>query len=481
MGNRGSLAHIAEQLCKDAYEDKVLGRDPPARGYEAPFVTRARTCACVLCLLYPLIIGTQRKINHGKFPSTRFDSMRGSIWLHILVGSIIIFYVPFLHFEDLVAPVSAKADEALWRQLSYLVLAYSGIIHSLTVLKVVGKVMGEKRVTVALYLGAGAINMYNSVELALDPGLRKAFLLFGSMSTFVYVRFFIVAFGFSKIDWELNYTYSILAAAATAYPLSQQRPVVYTLLAMPVLYGPFHERVCRWLGWDPEDTLGGNMPSNKNLALYHMIGAKVRYEMLKLVHLEQLGAAEDLLAAQRHSLSSSIAASIAQDLQEARRAYDRHYSHRREDDGSTASTSPISRASGATNHKDSGVRSTYHARRTSRSTSSMHNGTCSQEFEDGRLFQSVRRAERRRRSSIECLVETFQHFEGAEKGSAVAPARSPARSPRERSFSWSRSISLELASIEEEYKVQKPLRKHSPLAQKQGTASTVVWPDASYT
>ena len=91
----------------------------------------------------------------------------------------------------------------------------------------------------------------------MNPTLRNAFYLWGSINVFIYVRFQILFFGLLKLDWALNYTYSILAAAAISYPLTMQDPLVYWMLVLPVLYGPFHERICRWFGWVVEDDITG--------------------------------------------------------------------------------------------------------------------------------------------------------------------------------------------------------------------------------
>ena len=79
-------------------------------------------------------------------------------------------------------------------------------------------------VTFPFYVCAGLVNFVNSILLILYPDIKHAFLLWGSVNTFIFifVRLHVVLFMFSNIDWELNYTYSIIAAAAVSYPMSGQ-------------------------------------------------------------------------------------------------------------------------------------------------------------------------------------------------------------------------------------------------------------------
>merc|ERR1712004_408465 len=139
------------------------------------------------------------------------------------------------------------------RHWLYLVLAASGIIHSLTVMGLLNQVMGERRITIPLYAMAGGVNAFNSIYLILDPSLARVFLLFGSVNTFVFVRYGIFFMNFTKLDWNLVYTYGLLLAAFFAYPLSMQPMYILWVLVAPILYGPFHNRVCATVGWDLDD------------------------------------------------------------------------------------------------------------------------------------------------------------------------------------------------------------------------------------
>jgi hypothetical protein len=99
--------------------------------------------------------------------------------------------------------------------------------------------MGEKRITIPLYLGAGLIKFANTINLLCNPNLGNAFLLWGYVNTFIHVRAIIVCLSFAQIDFELLYTYSITAAGAINYPLSNQSLYVYLLVLLPLLYAPF--------------------------------------------------------------------------------------------------------------------------------------------------------------------------------------------------------------------------------------------------
>jgi hypothetical protein len=140
----------------------------------------------------------------------------------------------------------------------YYVTSVAGAVHSVTVLACLPQVMGERRITMPLYLGAGVINMINAVQLAQHPDLKHLFLLWGSVNTFIYVRYQVFLLCMTNIDWCLLYTYSILAAAFTAYPLSGQPGWVYVVAGLPILYSPFHEYVCDKFGWEEEDMLKSN-------------------------------------------------------------------------------------------------------------------------------------------------------------------------------------------------------------------------------
>lgn len=61
-------------------------------------------------------------------------------------------------------------------------------------------------------------------HLLMDPTLQRAFLAWGSVNTFIYVRFSVLMLSFSNLllDWELVYIYSVLVAAAIIYALSGQ-------------------------------------------------------------------------------------------------------------------------------------------------------------------------------------------------------------------------------------------------------------------
>lgn len=195
----------------------------------------------------------------GDFPSKRFDESRICIIVHLITGIILIYSGVCFQFLGVFSTPLQEGHPF------YFVFAASGIIHSITVTIISPKVMGERRITFPLYVSAGIVNFVNSILLILYPNIKHAFLLWGSVNTFIFVRLHVVLFMFSKIDWELNYTYSIIAAASVSYPMSNQGKWVYLLPIAPLFYGPFHERVCHRMGWEIEDVLGGNQPAKKNI------------------------------------------------------------------------------------------------------------------------------------------------------------------------------------------------------------------------
>jgi hypothetical protein len=235
-----------------------------AAGFEFSFMSKFRWVTVILDMMYLFLMGTQRYVN-GKFPSSRFDSFRPVMILHILCGIVIIYLGSFLHIQNEVNKVSKSEDKEIARQVMYYILGGFTLCHSITVLFVLPKVMGERRITLPLYLSAGIVNMVNAIILIRDPTLKNAFLVWGSVNTFIYVRAYISFLMFADIDHELAYTYSIIAAASTTYPLTAQNSKIYYMLATPIVYGPFHEKFCKWFGWEQEDTIGGNVPSRKNV------------------------------------------------------------------------------------------------------------------------------------------------------------------------------------------------------------------------
>lgn len=207
-------------------------------------------------LLYPLIMCLQRKIN-GQFPSKRFDDCKMRIQLHIAVGSLIIYGGTVIHLHNELQ--GHAADEGLLWRIAYQILAVCGVVHALTTAGLLNQVMGERRITIPLYAAAGIVNLINSIDLLIDPSLANAFQLWGSMNTFIFVRFGVLFLSLAPLDWNLLYTYSMLNAAFITYPLTLQPMYAFWSLIAPVLYSPFHELVCQKLGWHLEDPKGNSV------------------------------------------------------------------------------------------------------------------------------------------------------------------------------------------------------------------------------
>ena len=312
LGLAGADAHPRGlNLEETIWESYSFFVDPPAVVGFSSFPL-FRTVTAILDLTYPFFVGIQRKVN-GVFPSNRFNGMRRSIWVHMMSGSIILYTGVALHLDELIGGVvegdsegatsglswtklARSEDESTgWHRTVYYIMGIATVVHSLTIASVVTKVMGEKRITVPLYFCAGLVNLYNAIKLLQTPRLHHAYLVWGSVNTFIYVRFQILLLCLSYIDWELIYTYacscahccphpyrthsysstlfrrllrsySILAAAAVTYPLSGQSEWVFLMVAAPTVYGPFHERFCRLLRMHMEDDIGGNSPSAKHIS-----------------------------------------------------------------------------------------------------------------------------------------------------------------------------------------------------------------------
>lgn len=267
-----------------------------------------RTVVMILDFCYPFLASLQKVMN-GVYPSHRFDTMRRTIQLHALVGAIGIYSGCALHIHELTYGMIREADDDDdWRQALYYCFGVAMLIHCLTVFLVLPKVMGERRITMPLYLGAGLINLYNAIQLLVTPNLANAFFLWGSVNVFIFVRFQVFLLCFARIDWALVYTYGILAAAATIFPLTLHDPNVYWLLALPIIYSPFHESIAPLFGWSLEDDISGTAVE-KDLAFHYQIvnAAKgMQQDMSQIISLtNKLSAAQTAKAnKQGHSTTS---------------------------------------------------------------------------------------------------------------------------------------------------------------------------------
>ena len=212
-----------EQTIWESYSFYV---DPPAL-LEFSSLSPFRTVTAILDLTYPFFAGIQRKVN-GVFPSNRFKEMAGCIWVHIVTGVIILYTGVALHLDELArgevvgnsegatyglswTKLTQSEDDSSWRHSVYYIMGIATVIHSLTIGSVVTKVMGEKRITIPLYFCAGLVNGLNAIRLLHTPRLSNAYLVWGSVNTFIYVRFQILLLCLSYIDWELIYTYAFPA------------------------------------------------------------------------------------------------------------------------------------------------------------------------------------------------------------------------------------------------------------------------------
>jgi hypothetical protein len=224
-----------------------------------------RSILAILDILYVLMAIAQ-KGSQGSFPSKRYNDSRKSIIVHIITGTIIIYMGTFLHVQNEFNTVTKANDKQhFYRRVLYYVLGFTTIVHSYTVLLAVPKVMGERRLTIPLYTVAGMLNFANAIILINEPTLQNAFLVWGSVNTFILVRLYLILLSFQHLDWELCYTYGIVTAAATIYPMTRQSPMFSLIFVAPLMYGPFHERFCEWVGIAKEDIYDGNVPSKKNV------------------------------------------------------------------------------------------------------------------------------------------------------------------------------------------------------------------------
>lgn len=232
---------------------------------------------------YVLIMALQ-KSNSGNFPSKRFESYRSVILLHLISGSMLIYHGSWLQYSNEKMPITVEDDTNLARRLGYYIMALNGVVHSITVFQMSPKVMGEKRITIPAYISTGVINFCNAINLLRRPNLANAFLLWGGINVFIMVRVNIFILFLANIDWELNYTYSVVSAGGLVWSMTNQTKLVNLGYVCILFYAPFHEKICEHYGWDTEDVLDGNEPSEKNI---HPIVCKIREKMGLAVMLQQ--------------------------------------------------------------------------------------------------------------------------------------------------------------------------------------------------
>lgn len=240
----------------------------PCPQHEPAYVSIARTITALLDGVY-LIYAVARHLLSERKLSKQFEHRQRAIVLHAAVGSVVIVSGVVLHVQCEVAAVCDFARPVYW------FLALCAVIHVVTSFYLEPLVQGEKRLSFPLYVGASVVNGLNTLCVFSEPSCTTFFRLWMSMNTFVYSRLYGFFLLYAAVDFELLYTFVILAAAATSYPLSDQLPAVYVLIPASLLYAPFHERFFGLLGVDTTDMAAhidakGNVaPKIKNLELHH--------------------------------------------------------------------------------------------------------------------------------------------------------------------------------------------------------------------
>ena len=259
----------------------------PAAGVEHVYHSRFRWFLAVLDALYPFYAMVQQRVA-GKYPSERFRETRAHLVLmlfHILFGSAVLYIGCYIHIDNVVKEVYEWDDiNVPWRRPLYYAFGVCGALQAITVWCVTSKVMGEKRITLPLYFSAGVVNMINSILIFISPTLENAFRLWGSMNVFIMVRFLFVTMIPLAIDWELLYTYVILAASSMVYPVTKQSEYVFFFLVVaPIVYGPIHEYSAKLFAYDVDDELGENRIAAKNIKGYRACSCLWKKRHRKLV------------------------------------------------------------------------------------------------------------------------------------------------------------------------------------------------------
>ena len=135
---------------------------------EKPCMTNFRWVMFVVDVLYLVLMAVQRCVRE-KFPSERFDGSRSTMIVHICCGLIIIYMGCVLHLQNEANPITRIHDaSSLQRHFLYYILALATITHSVTVVKVSSKVMGERRITLPLPVYQCGITQFYQCSPSLD-------------------------------------------------------------------------------------------------------------------------------------------------------------------------------------------------------------------------------------------------------------------------------------------------------------------------
>ena len=119
-------------------------------------------------------------------------------------------------------------------------IAVVALLHAMTVPGMLAKVPGCRKLTVSYYVGVTTINVYTAVVVLCTPSVHNLLLLWGSLSAFVYVRFFVFAFYIVSggADFMVVYTLAMGLAGYFATIANGLNGLSLLIIASPVVVAP---------------------------------------------------------------------------------------------------------------------------------------------------------------------------------------------------------------------------------------------------
>jgi len=241
----------------------------------------------IVCLMYPLLFFIQKEFfptQHDRF-GPHDGTLRMALKLHVWVGAWLIFSGTAFTIRHWCSPMLFKdilGNKTAWETI-YIISGFAGCLHALASYRMLEAVQGERRLCIPMYMVAITLNLTNGILLlrdynkhefhldmtqqqflhGVDLATTRFLMLWGSITTFIYVRAHIVLMTFFKIHYYTCYTYSIIGAATITYPLSGQSPLVFVGLAWFVIYAPAHNAFISYLGWEEAEQHYGDMATNE--------------------------------------------------------------------------------------------------------------------------------------------------------------------------------------------------------------------------
>ena len=206
-------------------------------------LTVYRWCLVGLDLAY-LFLGLAAA-KENKYPASRHRETFGSkCWVgaHILLGAVVIYGGATVFVLDNQS-VSLQHCTGVLR-----FIAISAVLHAITVSGMLKKVPGCRKVTVPYYVGVTVINLYTAIQVLCTPSVPNLMLLWGAVSAFVYVRFFVFVFHIVSggADFMVVYTLAMGLAGYFATIVNGLNSLSLLIIITPVFVAPVMVLYSRW-------------------------------------------------------------------------------------------------------------------------------------------------------------------------------------------------------------------------------------------